>query len=437
MNKPNIILIYADDQGTLDAGCYGAQDISTPHLDHLAETGIRFTQAYAHTVCCPSRAGVLTGCYPQRCGINDWCSNHPSDEKRTNMDLNQSTIASLLQGQDYVTGIIGKWHLGATLEHGPDAFGFDYFYGHRGGFIDNYQHMFLHSQRGQPPFHDLWRNKEEIFEAGHYFPDLVVKEARNFLELNKTKPFFLYLPFNLPHYPYQPDADLVLKYQHLSQPRDLYAAMVGTIDRRVGQVIEKVDELGLRKNTLIIYMSDNGHSTEEFWNWGNNYGAHGGGGYTGKWIGAKGSFLEGGIRVPAIISMPDVIPEGEERHQVITNMDFLPTILEMINYSGQELMFDGKSLVSLFSDHKSSEVHDYLFFQWQDRWMVRRGEWKLFYDLTLAKEEAEETQNLFLASLNDSEPEKYNYAQDKGNIVDQLKNAYESWKKEVFLDTGN
>ena len=159
-------------------------------------------------------------------------------------------------------------------------------------------------------------------------------------------------------------------------------------------------------------------------------------GNTGKWLGAKGSFLEGGIRVPAIISMPDVIPKGEDRDQIITNMDFVPTILEMINYGTQKLAFDGKSLVSLFSDHKSSEIHNYLFFQWQNRWMVRRGEWKLFHNLNLAKEEAQETQKFFLASLNDNEPEKYNYAQDKSDIVNELMNAYEIWNKEVFLESG-
>jgi arylsulfatase A len=127
MNKPNIIIFYTDDQGTLDVGCYGSKDLYTPNMDALANKGVRFTQAYSHTVCCPSRAALLTGRYPQRCGINDWTSNHPSDEKKTNMSLDEITIAQYLKKDKYKTALIGKWHCGANLKHGPNNFGFDFF----------------------------------------------------------------------------------------------------------------------------------------------------------------------------------------------------------------------------------------------------------------------------------------------------------------------
>ncbi|MDP6037206.1 MAG: sulfatase-like hydrolase/transferase, partial [Candidatus Latescibacteria bacterium] len=342
MGRPNVVIFYTDDQGTMDAGCYGSVDLKTPHMDGLAGRGIRFTQAYAHTVCCPSRSALLTGRFPQRSGINDWASNHVSDEKGINMFLDEVTIAQILKAEGYRTALFGKWHVGAKLEHGPNAFGFDEFFGHRCGFIDNYKHMFLHSNRGQPPFHDLWRDLEEVFEDGVYFSDLVVREAHRFLDEAGDDPFFLYLPFNLPHYPYQPDGKFVDDYKDLPEPRSLYAPMVATVDDRIGQVIQKIDDLGMRDNTLIIYMSDNGHSVETFQSWGMEYGAHGGGGNTGRWRGHKGTFYEGGIRVPAIVSFPGHIPQGEVRDQAMTNMDFLTTILEMLGIEVPDCEIDGK-----------------------------------------------------------------------------------------------
>ena len=265
-NRPNILLIYTDDQGTLDAGCYGAKDINTPVLDKLATQGVKFTQAYSHTVCCPSRAALLTGRAPQRSGVNQWTSCNPNDQVGRVMDLKEITIAEHLKENGYKTGLIGKWHLGATMNHGPLDQGFDVFFGFRGGFIDYYSHKFLHAKWQKPQFHDLYRGKEEIFEDGKYFPDMQVAEANEFIETNKDQPFFLYLPFNLPHYPEQPDSTFIDQYKNLKWPRNSYAPMITTVDNRIGQVLDKLDALNLRDNTIIIYMSDNGHSTEDYYN---------------------------------------------------------------------------------------------------------------------------------------------------------------------------
>jgi len=272
VDAPNVIVIQSDDHGTLDAGCYGSTVLETPHLDALATRGTRFTQAYGHAVCCPSRAALLTGRYPQRGGVNDWCSNHPSDERETSLDSDAVTLPSLLGSHGYATALVGKWHLGARLDRGPRTFGFDEFFGHRGGFIDNYSHTFLHANPGQPPFHDLWSDESEIDANGRYFPDMVTERAQGFLERQRGGPFYLHLAFNLPHYPYQPDEDLAEAYARLGDPRGPYAAMVTTLDRRVGRVLETVDELGLRESTLIVYASDHGHSTEDYRNWDENYG---------------------------------------------------------------------------------------------------------------------------------------------------------------------
>jgi arylsulfatase A-like enzyme len=268
---------------------------------------------------------------------------------------------------------------------------------------------------------------------------MVLREALLFLEEHKTGPFFLYLPFNLPHYPYQPDADLAEKYSGLPEPRGLYAAMVGTVDRRIGQVLQKVEELGIREDTLIFYMSDNGHSTEDYWNWDINYGAHGGGGNTGHWRGAKSSFLEGGIRVPAIISMPGRIPEGEVRDQVVSNMDLVPSVVEMCGLAEPKGQIDGHSLWPVIADAKAPSAYPSLFFQWQDRWMAREGDWKLLYrgiDTTgrfsSHPERERDLDEIFLANLTEDKPEWNNHAADQPEIVARLQALYQSWAEDVF-----
>ena len=421
--KPNVIIFYTDDQGTMDANCYGATDLYTPAIDSLAQDGIRFTRAYAHTVCCPSRAALLTGRYPQRGGVNEWTDNHPYIGNKICMNLDEPTIARTLQRNGYKTALFGKWHLGADLNHCPTEFGFDEFYGHRGGFIDNYQHQFLHSHPSRPPFHDLWRDKQEIFEDGSYFPDLVVREARRFLHENSAEPFFLYLPFNLPHYPYQADEKFTGMYEELPYPRNLYAPMVTTVDDRIGQVLATIDELGIRENTLIIYMSDNGHSTESANNWGVEYGAHGGGGYAGEWAGHKGTFYEGGIRVPAIVSMPGTVPRGETRNQTITNMDYFQTITELLGLPlpGSEL--DGGSLWPIINGKERASQYKILHFQWENAWCVIEDEWKLIHPRDGRNE---------LVCLADEKPERIDYVRANPEKAMSMTRSHESWADEVF-----
>ena len=441
--KPNILLIYTDDQGTLDAGCYGIKDIQTPVLDKLALEGIKFTQAYAHTVCCPSRAALLTGRAPQRSGVNQWTSCSTADKEGRVMDLKEITIAEHLKQYGYKTGIIGKWHLGAALDHGPLDQGFDDFFGFRGGFIDYYSHRFLHAKWQKPQFHDLYRGKKEIFKDGNYFPDMQVSEANNFIEKNKNNPFFLYLPFNLPHYPEQPDSLFIDQYKNLKWPRNSYASMITTVDNRIGQVLNKLDALGIRENTIVIYMSDNGHSTEDYYNWDQSYGGNGGGGYTGKWRGAKGSFFEGGIRVPAIISYPKLFPKGESRDQAIVNLDILPTLCDILEISTPINQLDGKSIVEVLHSKEARSPHEVLYWMWQEMWAVRKGKWKLIYkghDTTGKYSKHPEKEFLmpeyYLANLEDENPEEINYALKYPEIVKELTQLHEHWAVDVFKGSG-
>ena len=180
-SKPNVVIFFTDDQGTLDLNCYGSKDLLTPNIDSIAKKGVMFTQAYAHTVCCPSRAMLMSGRYPQRSGVITW---------GTSMSTGEVTIAELLKDNGYKTALIGKWHLGMDLEFGPENQGFETFYGHRGGFIDNYVHFHLHKE-GK---HDLWDGKKEIFEKGKYYPDLMTGKALDFIEkIRKTLSSYILL----------------------------------------------------------------------------------------------------------------------------------------------------------------------------------------------------------------------------------------------------
>ncbi len=444
--KPNVIIIYTDDQGTLDAACYGAQDLITPNLDQLAKNGILFTQAYAHTVCCPSRAGLLTGRHPQRSGINNWTQNDAHAEKKgINMPLSEITIAEVLKENGYTTGLFGKWHLGGAVENGPLEQGFDEFFGFRGGFIDNYTHYFLHGMG----FHDLWDNKEEIFDRDNYFPALMTEKAIEFIENNKDQPFFLYAAFNLPHYPEQPDSLFMPAYNDLDEPRRSYAKVMTAVDGRIGQLIDKLKDLEIYDNTAIFYMSDNGHSTEEtmirFDNHnsgipkGTNYCANGGGGYTGKWRGAKGSFLEGGVRVPAIVSYPDRFEGGQIRDEIITCMDLFPTIIELTGSELSAHTIDGYSFVPIIESETAVSQHEVLYFQWRDQWAVREGRWKLIVNgldhtgrYSPHPQKTEKMDSLYLADLDAEKPEEMNYAKVHPEIVDRLTKLYATWAEDVF-----
>ncbi|RYD87836.1 MAG: sulfatase, partial [Sphingobacteriales bacterium] len=207
-SRPNVIFIMADDQGSADAGCYGAKDIQTPALDALAASGVRFTQFYAAApVCSPSRAALLTGCYPWRVGMPGNGSIPPS-EKDDNLatytgkglPANGTNLPRIFREAGYATAHIGKWHLGIGVGHQPLQQGFDYSFGFLGGCIDNYSHFDYWDSANR---HDLWENGQRIRLPGQFFPDLMVQKAEAFMDSHKGQPFFMYFAINVPHYPYQ------------------------------------------------------------------------------------------------------------------------------------------------------------------------------------------------------------------------------------------
>lgn len=265
------------------------------------------------------------------------------------------------------------------MEHGPTDQGFDYFFGHRGGFIDNYNHHFLHNEG----FHDLYRNKKEIFRQGQYFPDMMTREAIRFIEKHKRDPLFLYIAFNTPHYPEQADSEFEDIYTGIDGPRNSYAKMVSTVDKRMGQVMNHLEKLGLYENTMFVFLSDNGHSCEFHHITGDGhksglpkgfeYGANGGGGNTGKWYGKKGTYFEGGVRIPFVISYPKMLPANQVRDQIVRETDLLPTICDILDIRLPEKRMDGATLLPIIEEDAKSH-HEVLFWNWNTSWAVRKGE---------------------------------------------------------------
>src|SRR5256714_6271780 len=361
---PNVLLIVSDDQGSIDLNCYGAKDLAPPNLDSLASRGVRFTQFYAAScVCSPARASILTGRYPQRAQLPGMA---PSRNGRPGMPAEQLTIAELLKTAGYRTALFGKWHIGMTMETGPNRQGFDDFVGFRSGCIDNYSHFFYWDG---PPHHDLWRNETEIWENGMHLGHIIVREAQRFMTENASHPFFMELAFNTPHYPQHPFEKWRSYYSQLKEPRQTYAAWLSSMDESIGKVLATLDELHLRNNTLVIFLPDQGHSTEERANFG--------GGNAGPYRGAKFSLLEGGIRVPCVISFPGHVPEGQVRGQFTAAVDFFPTIAEFCGVELPKRKIDGVSLSSILHDPQAKGTHDVYHWQLGNQWAARDGNWKL------------------------------------------------------------
>ena len=432
VERPNILIILTDDQGTIDANCYGSTDLRTPNIDRLAATGVRFTQAYAHTVCCPARAALMTGRHPQRGGVHHWTQGDMNGPDGINMALEEVTLGEALKTAGYRTALFGKWHLGAHRDFGPKKQGFDEFFGIRDGFIDNYNHYFLHGSG----FHDLYDGIKPVKAPGKYFPELMVQRSLKFIMQNKDRPFLLYVPFNIPHYPEQALKQFETGYKDIADPaRRSYAAIVSTTDHYIGQIVDKLEALDLRENTAIIFMSDNGHSEEtgnrirvenhrSGYPKGHFYGASGGGS-SGKWIGQKGSFLEGGVRVPAIISYPAKLPKGKVRGEIITAMDWFPTVLDLcgVQQPSNAPKLDGHSVLPLIRSAKAKSKYKILHFAWGEKWAVREGDWKLIGSNGNTK--------VSLRNLVDAKPEAKEYAKAKPEIVQRLRTLHSDWVKEV------
>lgn len=430
-SRPNVLLIYADDLGSLDLNCYGSKDLYTPNLDRLASQGVRFIQFYGAPLCSPSRASLMTGMFDRRAGLTGNAGPAAA------LLGERVTIAEMLKASGYSTALMGKWHLGLAPGTLPNAQGFDYFFGHRGGCIDNYSHYYYW---GGPNRHDLWQDNVEIWRNGRFFPQLTIEEVKGFIEKNSpdvpgnAKPWFIYWAINLPHYPLQGTEKWLDYYKGrgLGEQRLKYAAFVSTLDETVGQVLDYLDRNGLRENTIVIFQSDNGHSTEER----NGFG----GGNAGHYRGAKGSMFEGGIRLPAMVSWPGRIPQNEVRDQLCGNIDWFPTIAELCGISMAPYRdVDGRSLMPVIADTKAPTRHPVYHLDVNNQWMIRKGDWKLLCNAndTVANIKYDSGEDkYYLTNLAMDISEKKNLAKTYPKIVEELKTLRNTYALETGAPKG-
>lgn len=342
--RPNFIVIMADDLGIGDLGVYGSSLINTPNLDRMAAEGIVFDSFYASAnVCTASRGGLLTGRYPIRLGLVDDVARPTNDIHLAETEI---TIAEALKGEGYNTAIFGKWHLGSRVEWYPLNHGFDEFYGA------------LHSN-DMAPF-QLYRDNQIIEDPVDQttLTQRYTSEALRFIEQNKDNPFFLYIPHSFPHVPL-----FVTEEFEGQSSAGLYGDVVETIDWSMGQILEKLNELGIDENTMVIFTSDNGPWFE---------------GSSGQFRNRKGTSWEGGLRVPFIARWPSIIPRNQRNSHAAMNIDVLPTILDFAGVSlSSETRPDGRSLRGVLTNGEGSP-HDYLYLFNNDRIAaVRSGKWKL------------------------------------------------------------
>lgn len=363
VTRPNIILIMADDLGYHGLSSYGNPGYQTPHIDRLAEEGLRFTDFYANApVCTPTRAALLTGQYQQRSGLEGVIYVR-GETRQTGMAQQELTIAELLKAAGYRTGIVGKWHLGYREEYNPVHQGFDQFYGFVSGNID------YHSHYDNAGIYDWWHNTDSLYEEG-YSTDLITGHALDFMEESQDRPFFLYVAHEAPHVPFQSRSDSAYRfpdrdfsyYGPVEDTAATYAAMMEAMDEGVGRIVDKVEQLGIQDETLIIFGSDNGGEP--------------GFGHNGPLRGHKTTLWEGGIRVPMIAWWPGQIQAGVT-DQTAMSFDLFPTFLHV---AGQEkpdtLQVDGIDLSPLLLRGERLPDRD-LYWRYRGQRAARRGPWKL------------------------------------------------------------
>jgi len=341
-----------------------------------------------------------------------------------------TTLATMLGRAGYETAMAGKWHLGLTEEARPASHGFDRSFGFLAGTIDYYSHIFFYSANQQPspnPTHDLWEDDEEVWRNGEYFTELITEKTIEYMrEMNGSgNPFFLYVPFNAPHYPMHAPQEYVDRFPDLPWDRQLMAAMISSVDDAIGKILNEAERLGVGDNTLSIFMSDNGPSRESR-NWLDGTLDPYYGGTVGKLKGHKGSLYEGGIRLPGIMRWPDQIEGGRVTNQPCVAMDVVPTVLEAAGVASDAYEIDGTSLMGLLGDGDRMPERT-IFWEWGEQTAVRQGKWKLVLEGKLVEYE-NPIAAVHLADLDVDPSESNNLADAEPEIAAELTRLVQDWR---------
>jgi arylsulfatase A-like enzyme len=423
--KPNVVLIIMDDIGYGDLGSYGVTDAKTPNLDRLARDGVRFTDAYANgPVCSPTRAALVSGRYQQRVGI-EWALSSTTDRDKS-LPVTKTSLPALLKQNGYATGLVGKWHLGFNPQIGPNAHGFDEFFGFLSGATNYYTHR---TGDGAP---DLFENTTPV-ETPAYLTDEISRRATLFIDRHAREPFFLEVAYNAVHWPFQPPdlpasdprrtavprpQETLGDRKIMQMPDDAapaatradYVKILENADRNIGKVLDALERSGLARNTLVIFTNDNG----------------------GEWLSRnaplyhrKGTLWEGGIRVPLIMRWPGVLPTGQTSAQAAITMDLTRTILAATNTalpSGYRP--DGVNLLPMLSG-QSAPTDRLLFWRIvrteRQQKAVRSGRWKLLVD----------GGQYLLFDLGGDPGERHDVAAQHTDLIREMKAQLAAWEKDV------
>ena len=354
----NIVIIVADDLGYADLGVQGSPDVLTPGIDSLAADGARLTNAYVSSpVCSPTRAGLLTGRYPQRFGL-EFNPPNPSPPE-FGLPRGETTLAEELKGAGYVTGLVGKWHLGTEAEFHPLNRGFDEFFGFLGG-----SHSYRDWSSGDDP---VLRGFEPV-EDGAYLTDAFGREAVSFIRRHADEPFFLYLSYSAVHRPMEkPPRKYMDRFPDVADPlRRKLLAMLSAMDDGIGAVLDEIDAAGLGQSTLVIFLSDNGAPTDL------------NGSLNTPLRGGKEELFEGGIRVPFIVRWDGRVPAGVEFDLPVIQLDVYSTALAAAGIEGPaDREIDGVDLIPHLDGTNAGPPHAALFWRYGEPSAVRKGDWKL------------------------------------------------------------
>ena len=429
MNAPNFIIFLTDDQGYGDLSCMGSEDFRTPHLDRLAREGARFTDWYSNSpVCSPSRASLLTGRYPGHAGVRSILAGHRT---ATGLPPQVPTLAAALKKLGYQTFMAGKWHLGVDESSRPHHHGFDRWYGFLAGCIDYYSHIFYWGMNqpgpGINPTHDLWEDGREIWDNGRYFTEMIAARVLGYLRdaAREGRPFFLFVPFNAPHYPMHAPSEYMERFPDLAWDRQVMAAMLGAVDDVVGEIQAELERLGLAENTCSLFMADNGPSRESR-NWLDGTLDPYYGGSAGKLKGHKFSLYEGGMRVPGILHWPTRIPGGQVLSNPCAAMDILPTFLKAAGGEVTGYEVDGTDILPYVADGETLPERT-IYWEMGKQNAVRQGKWKLVLDGQLV-EGAPPEDEVHLANLEEDMGEQVNLKDEYPERTAELKQAAETWR---------
>ncbi|MBM3981025.1 MAG: sulfatase [Planctomycetes bacterium] len=405
--KPNIVVIVGDDMGYADVGFHGCKDIPTPNLDALAKAGTRFTSGYVSgPYCSPTRAGLLTGRYQTRFGHE--FNGAGAD---VGLPLTEKTLADRLKAAGYATGWVGKWHLGNADKFHPQKRGFDEAFGFLGG-----AHPYFPG-KGEP----ILRGTKDANET-EYLTDAFGREAVAFVDKHKAKPFFLYLAFNAVHTPMHATDERLKKFADIKDnTRRTYAAMMWAMDEAIGKLVAKLKAEKLDKSTLIVFFSDNGGPTMQ--------GTTINGSVNAPLRGSKRTTLEGGVRVPFVMSWPGQIPAGATFDAPVIQLDVLPTALSAVGVEVKaDWKLDGVNLIPHVTGGAKGVPHDALFWRFGQQTAVRKGDWKLVrYDATADGGKGTTAARLY--NLASDIGEKTDLSAKEPDKVKELQVAWDEWNK--------